>query len=36
MAKLVVIGDFDLIIKGLRRKIKNVHPTLESIFSLAS
>jgi hypothetical protein len=31
--RLVVIGDSDLIIKGLRRHIKNSHPTLATIFS---
>jgi hypothetical protein len=31
--KLVVIRDSDLIIKGLRRNIKNAHPTLATIFS---
>jgi ribonuclease HI len=30
-SKLVVIGDSDLIIKGLRRLIKNAHPTLARI-----
>jgi ribonuclease HI len=30
--RLVVIGDFDLIIKGLQRNIKNAHLTLATIF----
>jgi hypothetical protein len=31
-ARLVVIEDSDLIIKGLQRNIKNSHPTLATIF----
>jgi hypothetical protein len=31
-AHLIVIGDSDMIIKGLQRLIKNLHPSLMQIY----